>query len=78
VDFIELVVDGQVVQTIEVMPGDADPGNPTIRFNAPIAIDVAPGLGSYVIVAAYGDAPLEPVHPGRIPFGVSNPIFVSQ
>jgi len=78
VDAIDVVVDGQVVDTIAILPEDADVGNPTIRYHAPVTIDVAPGMGSYVIVAAYGDAPLEPVHPGRIPFAVSNPIFVSQ
>jgi hypothetical protein len=31
-----------------------------------------------VIVAAYGDAPLEPVLRGRMPFGVTNPIFLHR
>jgi hypothetical protein len=35
----------------------------------------ADGAG-FVVIAAYGDATLEPVHPGRTPFGVTNPIFV--
>jgi hypothetical protein len=29
------------------------------------------------VIAAYGDTTLEPVHRGRKPFGVTNPIFVS-
>ena len=33
---------------------------------------------SYAIFAAYGSAALEPVHPGRIPFGVTNPIFLRR
>lgn len=78
VDWIEVVVDGQTVDTIAILPGDADPNEPTIRFNAPISVQVAPGAGSYVIVAAYGDQPLEPVHPGREPFAVTNPIFLTQ
>ena len=32
--------------------------------------------GSYVIVVAHGDEPLDPVHPGKRPFGVTNPIFL--
>ena len=32
--------------------------------------------GGFVVIAAYGAAPLEPVHPNRIPFGVTEPIFV--
>lgn len=78
VDWIEVVVDGQTVDTIGVLPGDADPGNPAIRFQADIPIQVAGGFGSYVIVAAYGEGTLDPVHPGRRPFGVSNPIFMMQ
>ncbi|HUH02021.1 MAG TPA: CehA/McbA family metallohydrolase [Kofleriaceae bacterium] len=78
VDWIEIVVDGETVDTIAILPQDADPGEPTIRFDAPIAIQVAPGAGSYVIVAAYGDEALEPVHPGRQPFAVTNPIFLRQ
>jgi hypothetical protein len=29
------------------------------------------------MIAAYGAQPLEPVHPGRVPFGVTEPIFVT-
>ena len=43
-----------------------------------VAISVSQDPSAYVIVAAFGDAALEPVHPGRIAFGVSNPIFLSQ
>jgi hypothetical protein len=78
VDAIDLVVDGATVDTIAIAPGDADPAHPAVRFEKDLSIDVAPGKGSYVIVAAYGDSPMEPVHPGRIPFGVTNPIFLSR
>lgn len=75
VDWIEVVVDGQVVDTIAVTPGDADPQNPVIRYSAEIPI--APGgTNSYVIIAAYGETDLAPVHPTRVPFAVSNPIFL--
>jgi len=76
VDAIDVVVDGAIVRTIDILPEDASPANPVIRYEADIAIDVS-GANGYVIVAAYGDSSLEPVHPGRIPFGVTNPIFVS-
>jgi hypothetical protein len=78
VDAIDLVVDGVTVDTIAIAPGDADPANPAVRFEKDFTIDVAPGKGSYVIVAAYGDSPMEPVQPGRVPFGVTNPIFLSR
>jgi hypothetical protein len=78
VDRIDVVVDGAVVQQIDIVPErDADPMRPTTRFDREVEIDVS-AAGSYVIVAAYGDAALEPVHPGRIPFGVANPIFLRR
>lgn len=77
VDSIDVVVDG-VVSTIEILPEDADPVNPANRFEKDIAIDVSTNPNAYVIVAAYGDEDLAPVHDGRIPFGVSNPIYLSR
>jgi hypothetical protein len=78
VDAIDVVVDGTTVDTLEILPGDADPDNPVIRFDREIEVDVAGGDGSYVIFAAYGDSALEPVHRGRMPFGVTNPIFLHR
>jgi hypothetical protein len=77
VDALEVVVDGVTVATIPIEAADADPVNPVIRFEQTIPVDVA-AEGSWVVVAAYGDSPLEPVHPGRIPFGVTNPIFLRR
>jgi hypothetical protein len=72
---IEVIVDGETVDTIPVMPGDADPQNAAIRWQGQIPVSVR-ASGGFVIIAAYGDHDLDPVHPGRIPFGVTNPIFV--
>jgi len=77
VDAIDVVVDGVVVQTIEIRPEDADPLVPTVRFDADVRVDVA-AVNGFVLFAAYGDATLEPVHPGRVPFGVTNPIFLAR
>jgi hypothetical protein len=76
VDAIDIVVDGATVDTIPILPGDADPGNPAIRWRGQVQVQTR-ATGGFVVVAAYGDAPLEPVHPGRVPFGVTNPIFVT-
>ena len=76
VDAIDVVVDGDIVNTIPIMPGDADPTNPAIRWRGTIPVDVRADGTGFVVIAAYGDAPLEPVHPGRLPFGVTNPIFL--
>ena len=77
VDAIDVVVDG-VITTIAILPEDADAGTPTIRFEKDLTIDVSTNPNAYVVVAAYGDTALEPVHEGRIPFGVSNPIYLSR
>lgn len=76
VDAIEVVVDGETVDTIPILPGDADPTNPAIRWRGQLPVQVR-ATGGFVLVAAYGDERLEPVHPGRTPFGVTNPIFVA-
>jgi hypothetical protein len=76
VDAIDVVVDGQVVDTIPIMPGDADPQQPAIRWQGQLPVQVS-ASGGFVVIAAYGDKALDPVHPGRVPFGVTNPIFVT-
>jgi hypothetical protein len=73
---IEVIVDGQTVDTIPIMPGDVDPINHVIRWHGQIPVQVR-ASGGFVVIAAYGTAALEPVHPGRIPFGMANPIFVT-
>ncbi|MCX5748530.1 MAG: hypothetical protein NT062_39280, partial [Proteobacteria bacterium] len=73
---LEVVVDGVTVDTIPIMASDADPGNPVIRYHKAIPVQVA-ATGGFVVIAAYGAADLEPVHPGHKPFGVTQPIFVT-
>ncbi len=75
VDAIDVVVDGETVDTIAVMPGDAVP-NTAIRWRGQVPIQVR-ATGGFVVIAAYAQRTLEPVHPNRIPFGVTNPIFVT-
>ncbi|HEX5062027.1 MAG TPA: CehA/McbA family metallohydrolase [Kofleriaceae bacterium] len=76
VDAIDVVVDGSVVDTITVMPADADPNKPSTRWRGQIPVQVQ-ASGGFVVIAAYGAKALDPIHPGRIPFGVTNPIFVT-
>jgi hypothetical protein len=73
---IEVIVDGETVDTIPIMPGDADPLNPVVRWKGQIPVDVR-ATGGFFVIAAYGTKGLDPVHPGYIPFGVTNPIFVN-
>ncbi len=77
VDEVLVVVDGTSMAPITITPADGDPMDPTLRFMRDIPIPVAAG-GSYVIVVAQGDEALEPVHRDRMPFAVSNPIFLTR
>ncbi|MCB9596906.1 MAG: carboxypeptidase regulatory-like domain-containing protein [Sandaracinaceae bacterium] len=77
VDAFDVVVDGAIVETIAIRPEDADPLVPTVRFDGTVSVPVGETHG-FVLVAAYGDGLLDPVHPGRVPFGVTNPIFLSR
>ena len=43
--------------------------------NVPVPVAAA---GSWVVFAVHSDAMLEPVHPGRTAFGVTNPIFLRR
>jgi hypothetical protein len=73
---IEVIVDGQTIDTIPILPGDADHANPVVRWHGQIPIQIR-ATGGFVVIAAYGTQAMEPVHPGRIPFGVTEPIFVA-
>jgi hypothetical protein len=70
-DSIDVVIDGVTVQTIPLT------GAGVTRFDDTIDVPVA-ATGSWVVFAAYGDAALDPIHPGRIPFGITNPIFLTR
>ncbi len=74
VDAIDVVVDGETVDTISILPGDADPNDPAVRWRGSLPVQ-ARATGGFVVIAAYGDGKLEPLH-DRTPFGVTNPIFV--
>ncbi|MFT3697673.1 MAG: CehA/McbA family metallohydrolase [Kofleriaceae bacterium] len=71
---IEVIVDGETVDTIPILPSDAI--TPVIRYHAEVPVNVR-AAGGFVVIAAYGTKAMEPVHPGRIPFGMANPIFVT-
>jgi hypothetical protein len=77
VDTLELLVDGETQDTVSIRPEDASMDELTLRYQREFTVPVSES-GSYVIAAAYGDASLAPVHPGRTPFGVTNPIFLSR
>ena len=72
---LEVLVDGQTADIIPITAADADPANPVVRWRRPVPVQTR-ATGGFVVIAAYGDQPLEPVHPGKMPFGVTEPIFV--
>ena len=71
---LEVIVDGVTTETLPLTAiGSADPGK---RYEA--TVNVAPAQSSarhWVVFHAKGDGDLSPVHPGRKPFAVTNPIF---
>ena len=66
---LEVWVDGVVAETIPLGAGDG-----VLRFDGMIDVDI-PAAGGWVIFHARGEMPLDPVFPGRSPFGVTMPIF---
>jgi hypothetical protein len=71
---LEVIVDGETAQTLDLVPSVT--GGPGRAYEA--TVDVAPtGPGPhFVVFHAAGAGDLAPVHPGKRPFAVSNPIFV--
>ena len=71
---VEVIVDGQTSATLPLTaPVGSGPGK---RFE--LTIDVQPSQSKprhWVIFHAKGNGDLAPVHPGRKPFALSNPIF---
>lgn len=74
VDTLRVYVNGVLLETITLDETTADPLNPVVRFDADVSVPTGDAAAWVVLVAA-GDTDLAPVHPGRMPFGVTNPIF---
>ncbi|MCZ7682084.1 MAG: CehA/McbA family metallohydrolase [Sandaracinaceae bacterium] len=72
---LEVIVDGVTTETIPIPTPSACE---VVRLDAAsISVPVA-AAGSWVVFHASGDMDLSPVHPGRMPFAVSNPVFLSR
>lgn len=71
---LEVIVDGVSVSTLPLTPLTSD--GPGRRYEA--TVDVAPAdsrARHWVVFHAKGGGDLSPLHPGKKPFAVSNPIF---
>lgn len=69
---LEAIVDGATVATIPLAP------NANGQKRWVVEIDIRPGSSRahhWVVFHAKGDGDLAPLHPGRKPFAVSNPIY---
>lgn len=73
-------IDGALAETIVLDDTMIDPLEPAVRFRGSLEVPVtaAGGIATWAIFVAAGDEPLEPVHPGRMPFGVTNPVFFTR
>ena len=79
VDELRVFVDGAEVDSVTLDASTVDPGDLTVRFDGTLDVPIAAGsTGSHVILVASGSDALDPVTPGRRPFGVTNPIFATR
>ncbi len=72
---LEILIDGETSKTVPLAQVTTVPGPGKVYENT---IDVAATASRprhYVVFVAKGKKDLAPVHPGRMPFAVSNPIF---
>jgi hypothetical protein len=70
---LEVIVDGK---TVSEVPLSMIAGGPGKRFENALSIPVDSGA-HWVLLHAKGTGDLAPLHPGRKPFAVANPIFVT-
>jgi hypothetical protein len=70
---LEVIVDGMTTETIPLTAG----ADPVLRFDGEVMVPVA-AAGSWAIVHVRATDDMERVHPGRVPFAVSNPIFLQR
>jgi hypothetical protein len=71
---LRVYVDGALTEAVPLDGPRPDPSRPALRFDADLEVPVGVGT-SWAVFVADGEDDLAPVHPGRRPFGVSNPIF---
>ena len=76
VESLEVIVDGTTTETIALTRDTVDP---TLLLDEMVAVPVAASaMGSYAVFHAFGTEPMADLHPGRVPFAVSNPIFFTR
>jgi len=71
-DTLEVIVNGETVSTEPLAPVGAGPGK---TFVNQVSVTLPSGPRAWVLFHAKGPGDLTPLHPGKEPFAVSNPIF---
>jgi hypothetical protein len=73
---LEAIVDGEVVKSVELQESMGGPDSAR-RYEATVSVAGKPGRAVHWVVfhARARGKDLSPLHPGRRPFAVSNPIF---
>lgn len=74
-DTLEVIVNGETVSEEPLLPIGAGPGK---RFVNTVSLALPAGPRAYVLFHAKGDADLAPLHPGKRPFAMSNPILFQR
>lgn len=73
-DTLETIVNGVTVSTEPLLPIGAGPSN---RFMNQVVVKLDPAAEhNWVVFHAKGEGDLAPLHPGKKPFAVSNPVFL--
>jgi len=76
VNDLEVIVDGATEETIALSRDSVDP---TLLLDEDVLVPVAAGaMGSWAVFHASGDEDMADVHPGRVPFAVSNAMFFTR
>lgn len=75
-DTLETIVNGVTVSTEPLLPIGAGPSN---RYANEVTVTIDPNATrNWVVFHAKGEGDLAPLHPGRKPFAVSNPVILSK
>ncbi len=73
---IETIVNGKTVSIEALLPIGAGPSNKFMN-QVTVTLDAAASR-NWVVFHARGEGDLSPLHPGRKPFAVSNPVFLKK
>jgi hypothetical protein len=75
-DTLETIVNGVTVATEALLPIGSGPSK---RYANEVTVSIDPkAMRNWVVFHAKGEGDLAPLHPGRRPFAVSNPVLLAK